>query len=136
MGSATETLIRLLEVDGTLRWRFSRNRACIFRELVGSPELIFLALKRRTFPLIKTLISSLSELYRIGKTCLKKMLQNYILKPENISNFQTRAVNSKVRPEILLYGLNNLSILPTQIYKLKKNAVSYTHLTLPTICSV
>ena len=69
-------LIRLFAVVDTLRWRFSRNRECIVRELIKSPKLIFVSLKRRLFPLIKTLISSLSELYRIGKTCLEKMLQN------------------------------------------------------------
>ena len=71
-----QRLIRLFTVVDTPRWRFSRNRACIFRESTKSPKLIFITLKRRLFPLLKTIISSLSELYRIGKTCLEKMLQN------------------------------------------------------------
>ena len=34
----------------------------------------------------------------------------------------------KPRPEILIYGLNNLSILPTQIYKSKKRELAFARL--------
>ena len=39
------------------------NRAGIFRAVMKSPKLIFISLKRRTFPLITSVISSDSELY-------------------------------------------------------------------------
>ena len=34
----------------------------------------------------------------------------------------------KTRPEILVYGLNNLSILPTQTCKLKKSELAFARL--------
>ena len=79
LGSTAETLIRLFTVVDTSWERFSRNRAGIFRAVMKSPKLIFISLKRRTFPLITSLISSDSELYRIGKMCLAKMLHEILV---------------------------------------------------------
>ena len=76
-----QTLIRLylcLLTSGVCD--FSRHRACFFRAEVKSPRLIFISLKRRLFPLITALISSASELYRMGKTFIEKLLQNEIFK--------------------------------------------------------
>ena len=49
-----QRLIRLFVVVDTLRERLYRNRACIFHAVIKSPKLIFISLKRRTFPLITT----------------------------------------------------------------------------------
>ena len=67
---------------------FTRNREL----LIKGSKLIFESLKRRTFPLITTLISNDSELYR-RENRVKKEKKKQTIK---FGDFQTRAINSEL----------------------------------------
>ena len=82
--------------------RFFKNLAWFFCTVMKSPELIFISSKTILFPLITSLIWADSEVYRVGKMLIGKLLGSAIFVFWNIySNIRKRSASSKLNKMVL-----------------------------------
>ena len=88
LGSTAKTLIRLFAVVDSSRYRFSRNRACIFRAVIKSPKLIFYNVKKENISTNHNL-----NLKRFGVIPHRKYVSS---KNASKLDFDTLAVNSNL----------------------------------------
>ena len=86
------------------KWRycdFHKVSAWFVRAEMNSPKLIFVSSETTLYPLIISLTWDNSELYRIGKMLIEKLLRNAIFLFWNV-DFQKRSMSSNLHEMVPL----------------------------------
>ena len=104
---------------------FKKVSAWFFRAEMKSPELIFISSKTILFPLITSLIWADSEVYRVRKTLIGKLLGNAIFVFWNIGYFQKRSTSSIIKWNGSVLNLNHSSIPQTKICQIDTSLLSF-----------
>ena len=81
--------------------RFSQSFSLVVRAEMNSPKLIFVSSETTLYPLIISLTWASSELYRIGKMLIEKLLRNAIFLFWNV-DFQKRSMSSNLHEMVPL----------------------------------
>ena len=81
--------------------QFLRNLAWFFCTEMKSPGLIFISSKTILFTLVTSLIWADSEVYRVGKMLIGKLIGNAIFAFWNIGDNQRRSASSKLNEMVL-----------------------------------